>query len=70
MSSPAAAPAPDRQAQADQLAWHVLTAERVLQQEEVDGRQGLSSGEARPALRGQLPARRSPSGAAAADGQG
>jgi Ca2+-transporting ATPase len=46
MTSPAAAPAPDRPAQADGLAWHALTAERVLQQEEVDGRRGLSSGEA------------------------
>lgn len=46
MTSPAAAPAPDRPAQADGVAWHVLTAERVLQQEEVDGQRGLSSGEA------------------------
>ena len=45
MTSPAAAPAPDRPAQADGLAWHVLTAERVLQAEEVDGLSGLSSAE-------------------------
>src|SRR5215831_685494 len=46
MTSPAAAPAPDTAAQADGLAWHVLTVERVLQEKEVDERRGLSSAEA------------------------
>jgi P-type Ca2+ transporter type 2C len=46
MTIPAAAPAPDTAAQADGLAWHVLTVERVLQEKQVDERRGLSSAEA------------------------
>ena len=39
-------PGPGRPPAADELAWHTLGADQVLQSEGVDGQRGLSSAEA------------------------
>jgi Cation transporter/ATPase, N-terminus len=45
VTRPAAAPLAARTAEEDQPAWHVLTVDRVLPEEDVDARRGLDSAE-------------------------